>query len=91
MPPTTFQEKAMKSHLLEYLDQHRRLEESVAPKKIEKSDVKSRLQVLVWLCMPVPLLLLFPGVCLAEETAGESFQHEPGGDGGGSRGRGHRR
>ena len=81
----------MKSHLLEYLDQHRRLEESVAPKKIEKSDVKSRLQVLVELCMPVPLLLLFPGVCLAEEAAGESFQHEPGGDGGGSGGRGHRR
>jgi len=41
------QEKAMKSHLLEYLDQHRRLEESVAPKKIEKSDVKSRLQEFV--------------------------------------------
>lgn len=36
----------MKSHLLEYLDQHRRLEESVAPKKNEKSDVKSRLQVI---------------------------------------------
>ena len=63
----------MKSHLLEYLDQHRRLEESVAPKKIEKSDVKSRLQVLVWRCMSVPLHLLLPGVCLAEETAGESF------------------
>ena len=40
------QEKAMKSHLLEYLDQHRRLEESVTPKKNEKSDVKSRLQVI---------------------------------------------
>ena len=42
----TRQEKAMKSHLLEYLDQHRRLEESVTPKKNEKSDVKSRLQVI---------------------------------------------
>ena len=37
----------MKTHLLEYLDQHRRLEESVAPKKNEKSDVKSRLQEFV--------------------------------------------
>ena len=80
---TPDQEKAMKSHLLEYLDQHRRLEESVAPKKNEKSDVKSRLQVIV----------LFPhiyfsslGVCAAEEAERKPFQPEPGGDGGGSGG-----
>ena len=65
----THQEKAMKSHLLEYLDQHRRLEESVTPKKNEKSDVKSRLQV-------ITVIITFPflcpssaGVCAAEEAA----------------------
>ena len=49
----------MKSHLLEYLDQHRRLEESVTPKKNEKSDVKSRLQVItVIVTFPLYVLLL---------------------------------
>ena len=74
----------MKSHLLEYLDQHRRLEESVAPKKNEKSDVKSRLQVII----PCPTLSpsSSAGVCAAEEAAGKPFQPEPGGDGGGSGG-----
>ena len=49
----------MKSHLLEYLDQHRRLEESVTPKKNEKSDVKSRLQVItVIITFPLFVLLL---------------------------------
>ena len=49
----------MKSHLLEYLDQHRRLEESVTPKKNEKSDVKSRLQVItVIITFPLYVLLL---------------------------------
>ena len=49
----------MKSHLLEYLDQHRRLEESVTPKKNEKSDVKSRLQVItVIITFPLYFLLL---------------------------------
>lgn len=41
------QERAMKSHLLEYLEQHRRLEETVVTKKSEKSEVKSRLQEFV--------------------------------------------
>ena len=76
----------MKSHLLEYLDQHRRLEESVTPKKNEKSDVKSRLQV-------ITVIITFPflcpssaGVCAAEEATGKPFEPEPGGDGGGSGG-----
>ena len=77
----------MKSHLLEYLDQHRRLEESVAPKKNEKSDVKSRLQVIL-VVFPIPVFILHSsaGVCAAEEAAGKPFQPEPGGDGGGSGG-----
>ena len=58
----------MKSHLLEYLDQHRRLEESVAPKKNEKSDVKSRLQVIV-LCPHI--YFSSSGVCAAEEAEGK--------------------
>ena len=71
----------MKSHLLEYLDQHRRLEESVAPKKIEKSDVKSRLQVFVWHCMLVPLLLLFQEFVLQKkqrESLSNTSQEEMG-------------
>ena len=78
----------MKSHLLEYLDQHRRLEESVAPKKNEKSDVKSRLQVifLVILFIPIFILSSSAGVCAAEEAARKPLQPEPGGDGGGSGG-----
>ena len=77
----------MKSHLLEYLDQHRRLEESVAPKKNEKSDVKSRLQVLLmFFLIPIFILSSSAGVCAAEEAEGKPLQPEPGGDGGGSRG-----
>ena len=47
------QEKALKTHLLEYLDQHRRLEEAVAgrhgevEKPTKKSDVKHKLQEFV--------------------------------------------
>ena len=49
------QEKAMRTHLLEYLDQHRRLEEAVAgrhtggevEKTTKKSDVKHKLQEFV--------------------------------------------
>ena len=70
----------MKSHLLEYLDQHRRLEESVAPKKNEKSDVKSRLQVITP-CVPLYLPLLLQEFVLQKkqrESLSNQSQEEMG-------------
>ena len=62
----------MKSHLLEYLDQHRRLEESVAPKKNEKSDVKSRLQVIVP-CPTTYISFFFCRSLCCRRSSGKAF------------------
>ena len=65
----------MKSHLLEYLDQHRRLEESVAPKKNEKSDVKSRLQVISVIFL-ILIFILFLQEFVLQKKQRESLSNQ---------------